>query len=71
MPLLLLQKLKQLRVLLQVPRSRAGKSSVTGRLLLMLLLPSKAPRFLHALPLQATMLSEPPLPLQLLLGCRQ
>ena len=71
LPLLLLQQLEQLRLLLQVPGSRASKSSVTCRLLLMLLLPSKAPCFLQALALQTTVLSEPQLTLQLLLGGRQ
>ena len=71
LPLLLLQQLEQLCLLLQVPGSRASKSSVTCRLLLMLLLPSKAPCFLQALALQTTLLSEPQLPLQLLLGSRQ
>ena len=71
LPLLLLQQLEQLRLLLQVPASRGSKSRVTCRLLLVLLLPSKAPCVLQALALQATMLSKPQLPLQLLLGRRQ
>ena len=51
LPLLFLQQLEQLRLLLQVPGGRAGKSSITCRLVLMLLVPSETPCILQALAL--------------------